>query len=93
MTSRAFLEGNSDHLDTVAFSAYGKLLTSAPSDRTPRLRDLMTVTSCGTLEEHVDWVKTIVFPSKGKLLASITQEDVGFLIREIIGGDGHASCA
>ncbi|KAJ8067013.1 hypothetical protein OCU04_004393 [Sclerotinia nivalis] len=64
------LEGHSDSVNSVAFSANSKLLASASHDRTIKVWDAATGTLQQTLEGHSGWVKSIAFSADSKLLAS-----------------------
>ncbi|KAF7133640.1 hypothetical protein CNMCM5793_004948 [Aspergillus hiratsukae] len=69
------LEGHSGWVQSVAFSADGRLLASGSNDETIKLWDPSTGDpSTGalkhTLEGHSDWVQSVAFLADGRLLAS-----------------------
>jgi WD40 repeat protein len=64
------LEGHSDAVHSVAFSADGRLLASSSCDNTIKLWDPSTGVLKNTLEGHSDLVHPVAFSADGRLLAS-----------------------
>ena len=64
------LEGHSDAVSAVAFSADGQLLASASYDKTVRLWNPATGEQVQKLEGHSGPVRTVAFSADGQLLAS-----------------------
>jgi WD40 repeat protein len=64
------LEGHSDSVNSVAFSADGKLLASGSYDRTIKLWDTESGRLLQTLEGNSDSVNSVAFSADGKQLAS-----------------------
>ncbi|KAF7133693.1 hypothetical protein CNMCM5793_004991, partial [Aspergillus hiratsukae] len=67
---RQTLEGHSNSVESVAFSADGQLLASGSWDNTIKLWDPSTGVLKHTLEGHSDPVYSVAFAADGRLLAS-----------------------
>ncbi|TEY39704.1 hypothetical protein BOTCAL_0453g00080 [Botryotinia calthae] len=64
------LEGHSNSVNSVAFSADSKLLASGSRDHTIKIWDTATGTLQQTLKGHSNWIFSIAFSTDSKLLAS-----------------------
>jgi WD40 repeat protein len=64
------LEGHRDVVNSVAFSADGKLLASGSEDKTITLWEVATGKAIRTLQGHSSYVLSVAFSADGKLLAS-----------------------
>ncbi|PYH47089.1 putative wd40 protein [Aspergillus saccharolyticus JOP 1030-1] len=64
------LEGHSDSVEVVTFSADGRLLASGSQDKTIKLWDPATGALKHTLEGHSGLVQSVAFSADGQLLAS-----------------------
>ena len=71
---RSVLEGHTDSVRAVVFSADGQLLASASSDTTVRVWETATGACRSVLEGHTDWVSAVVFSADGQLLASASRD-------------------
>jgi WD40 repeat protein/serine/threonine protein kinase/tetratricopeptide (TPR) repeat protein len=68
------LEGHTDLVNCVAFSADGKRLASASQDQTVKVWDAMTGQETLTLKGHSEPVSSVAFSPDGKRLASAGQD-------------------
>ncbi|KAI6534177.1 hypothetical protein MCOR10_002449 [Pyricularia oryzae] len=68
------LEGHSDSVHSVAFSADGHKLASASYDNTVKLWDPATGVCTATLEGHSNWVNSVAFSADGHKLASASDD-------------------
>src|SRR5256885_13308348 len=64
------LEGHSDGVNSVAFSADGNHLASGSDDHTVKIWDAATGKCLQTLEGHSGWVSSVAFLADGNHLAS-----------------------
>lgn len=64
------LKGHSDYVLAIAFSPDSKLVASASSDNTVRLKDSRTGAAINTLNGHSDIVQAVAFSPDGELVAS-----------------------
>ncbi|TGO07224.1 hypothetical protein BTUL_0306g00010, partial [Botrytis tulipae] len=69
-TLQQTLEGHSESVTSIAFSADSKLLASGSDGCTIKIWDAATGTLQQTLEGHSSWVISIAFSADSKLLAS-----------------------
>ncbi|TEY23585.1 hypothetical protein BOTCAL_1463g00010 [Botryotinia calthae] len=69
------LEGHSDCVSSVAFSANSELLASASEDYTIKIWDAATGILQQTLEGHSELIKSIAFSANSKLLVSAAEDD------------------
>ncbi|KAL4778102.1 hypothetical protein BJX76DRAFT_162903 [Aspergillus varians] len=60
------LEGHSDGVQSVVFSADGQMLASGSDDHTIKLWDTKTGSEIRTLEGHSSWVQSVVFSADGQ---------------------------
>ncbi|KAL5930294.1 hypothetical protein ACKVWC_000355 [Pyricularia oryzae] len=70
----ATLEGHSNWVNSVAFSADGQKLASASYDNTVKLWDPATGVCTATLEGHSNWVNSVAFSADGHKLASASDD-------------------
>lgn len=68
------LEGHTDQVTSVAFSAAGDRLASASWDETVRVWDAETGKLLRTLKGHTDWVSSVAFSAAGDRLASASYD-------------------
>ncbi|KAK7571598.1 hypothetical protein V3481_018809 [Fusarium oxysporum f. sp. vasinfectum] len=64
------LEGHSDLVSLVAFSADGQRLASGSYDKTVKIWDTTTGACMQTLKGHSDWVRSVAFSADSQRLAS-----------------------
>ncbi|KAL4734247.1 putative wd40 protein [Aspergillus similis] len=64
------LEGHSDTVLSVAFSADGLMVASGSNDRTIKLWDVKTGLEIRTLVGHSNWVQSVAFSADGLMMAS-----------------------
>jgi WD40 repeat protein len=72
---RSVLEGHTDNVGEVVFSADGQLLASASHDKTVRVWEMATGACRSVLEGHTDSVSAVVFSADGQLLASASLDE------------------
>jgi WD40 repeat protein len=69
------LQGHTNWVQSVAFSADGKILASGSDDQTVRLWDVSTGKCKRILQEHQGWVWSIAFSPDGQTLASASLDE------------------
>ncbi len=74
---KAILRGHSAPVETLTYSADGKMLASAGTDRIVRVWDLTSkgAEERAALKGHTDTIKTLAFSPDGKMLASAGQDE------------------
>ena len=93
------LEGHSDGVLSVAWSAKGKFALSGSSDSTARIWDVNSGNCIGVLEGHSDWVRSVAPSADGKLALSGSSDNTvriwvvnsGKCIRVLEGHSGYVS--